>query len=349
MVLLKATHIDIENLVESASVAKPYLVYSNKKGNPNLRDSYNIYKDEKVYIRWANKEDKDSVVLLILDEKKTKDIINMSIEARTKGGLTKFENLFYTILQPYIKELNDSIGLKNDVEEKHAPTVSKQSNIKLSVSKPKEPTKVEAKIGVVKEVVKEVDLDAAVKKRFNEKYSYYADRQKAMIFETYIDRDLDYKFEEHKGYALQLLTDAKVRKSYSKLDLDLVTLTLDGDYHIKHYLVPKGCDYLLLGDLNKVYYEKFKVDEKQLDTDIENLFAVCDKLDHLISKINKEQNFEDAKTVFLEIASNHKDDIVGSIKETKDDLVNSINSIRETKFGKFFSKFSKNKNERGFK
>lgn len=338
MVLLKATHKDIENLVESASVAKPYLVYSNKKGNPNLRDSYNIYKDEKVYLRWANKEDKDSVILLILDEKKTKDIINMSIEARTKGGLTKFENLFYTILQPYIKELNESIGLKNDAEEKHAPTVSKQSNIKATISKPKEPNKVDAKIEVVKEVVKEVDPDADVKKRFKEKYSSYEAKKKDIVSKTFIDGELDYKFKEHKGYALQLLTDDKVRKSYSKLDLELVTLDPEDSYYIKHYLVPKGCGYLILGDLNKDYYEKFKVDEKQLDKDIKNIFEVYGKLDPLIRKINKEQNFEDAKTVFRGIVSDHKDDIVGTIKETKDDLVGSI---KETKFGKFFSKFSK--------
>lgn len=343
MVLLKATHKDIENLVASASLVKPYLVYSNKKGNPNLRDSYNIYKDEKVYIRWANKEDKDSVVLLILDEKKTKDIINMSIEARTKGGLTKFENLFYTILQPYIKELNESIGLKNDEEEKHAPTVSKQSTIKASVSKPKEQTKVVAKSEVVKEVVKEVDPEAELKKRFKEKYSYYFDRKKDIISKTFIDVELDYKFEEHEGYALQLLTDDKVRKSYSKLDLELVTLVPEDSYYIKHYLVPKGCGYLILGDLNKDYYEKFKVDEKQLDKDIKNMFEVYGKLDSLISKINKEQKFEDSKSVFLGIMGDNKDEFIETFKETKDDLVGII---KETKFGKFFSKFSKNKSER---
>lgn len=109
MVLLKATHKDVEHLIASASKDKPYLVYSNKKGNPNLLDSNNVLNGRKVYIRWAGNEDKEFVALVVLDEKKTKDIIDMCIEARTKGRLTKFENIFYSNLQPVIKKFNEDI------------------------------------------------------------------------------------------------------------------------------------------------------------------------------------------------------------------------------------------------
>ena len=44
MVLLKATHQDVANLVESASLNKPYLVYSYNKGYLYLKDSYNLIK-----------------------------------------------------------------------------------------------------------------------------------------------------------------------------------------------------------------------------------------------------------------------------------------------------------------
>ena len=339
MVLLKATHIDVKNLIASASLDKPYLVYSIKKGNPNTKDSYNILEGRKVYIRWAGKEDKENVALVILDDKKTKDIIGMSIEARTNGGLTKFENRFYSNLQPIILKMNDVLCLQNDdVSVTKAPT---KSSSKPSISNPKVPST----LATIPEEVnhdtvgkKEVDPDADVKKRFNEKYSYFADKKKALVSETYIDRDLDYKFKEHEGYALQLLTDDKARKSYSKLDLDLVTLTLEGYYTSKHYLVPKGCGYLVLGDLNKDYYEKFKVDEKQLDKDIENIFEVYGKLDKLISKINKEQKFEDTKNDILETIQGHKEDFVETSKDLKDDL---INTIKDTKFGKFLNKLSK--------
>ena len=74
------------------------------------------------------------------------------------------------------------------------------------------------------------------------------------------------------------------------------------------------------------------------------MFEVYGKIDSLISKINKEQKFEDSKSVFLGIMGDNKDEFIETFKETKDDLVGII---KETKFGKFFSKFSKNKSERG--
>lgn len=339
MVLLKATHIDVKNLIASASLDKPYLVYSIKKGNPNTKDSYNILEGRKVYIRWAGKEDKENVALVILDESKTKDIIGMSIEVRTTGGLTKFENRFYSNLQPILIKMNEGMGLQNDdVTVPKAPT---KVSSKPSISNHKVPSTVESKTEEVNHDTigkKEVDPDADVKARFKEKYSSYEAKKKDIVSKTFIDGELDYKFKEHKGYALQLLTDDKVRKSYSKLDLDLVTLDPEDSYYIKHYLVPKGCGYLILGDLNKDYYEKFKVDEKQLDKDIKNIFEVYGKLDKLISKINKEQKFEDTKNDILETIQGHKEDFVETSKDIKDDL---INTIKDTKFGKFLNKLSK--------
>jgi hypothetical protein len=334
MVLLKATHIDVENLIASASKDKPYLVYSNKKGNPNLRDSNNVLNGRKVYIRWAGNEDKEFVALVVLDEKKTKDIIDMSIEARTKGGLTKFENLFYSNLQPIIKKLNE------DIEKNAANVWNPTSTVSnpTSVNTPKAKPKVTSTLESAPVESREVAPDADVKKRFKEKYSYYTDKNNIIVNKTYIDKILYHKFHQYTGYALQLLTDDKVRKSYSKLDLELVILAPKEYAESQHYLVPKGCGYLVSGDVKTTYYEKFKSDEKQLDKDIENLLAIYDKIEPLIRKVEKEQDFEDNKTALLENFKDNKDEFLETFKETKDDLVESI---KETKFGKFLRNLSK--------
>ena len=334
MVLLKATHQDVENLIASASKDKPYLVYSIKKGNPNLRDSNNVLNGRKVYIRWAGNEDKEFVALVVLDEKKTKDIIDMCIEARTKGRLTKFENIFYSNLQPVIKKFNEDI-------EKNAANVwnsdSPVSNL-TSVNETKSKSKVTTTAESEHVESREVDPDAEVKKRFKEKYSYYADKNNIIVNKTYIDKILYHKFHQYTGYALQLLTDDKVRKSYSKLDLELVILAPKEYSESQHYLVPKGCGYLVTGDVKTTYYEKFKSDEKQLDKDIEKLLSIYDKIDPLIRKVEKEQKFEDNKTAILENFKDNKDEFIETFKDTSEDLVGII---KETKFGNFFSKFRK--------
>lgn len=112
MAELQITYNDVENLLLTARLEKPYLVYSCKKQKLPKPSGENTINNRPVIVSWAGKEDKMDVVLVILDEAKTKEMLAMCVNVRKNGGKTKFIPFLYDKLQPVVMNLNREIALK---------------------------------------------------------------------------------------------------------------------------------------------------------------------------------------------------------------------------------------------
>lgn len=287
MVLLKATHQDVANLVESASLNKPYLVYSYNKGYLYLKDSYNLIKGKQVFLRWAGKEDKESVALVVINETRTKDIINMCLTAREKGMLTKVNISLYDHLQLVIGKMNRDIEIQKQISDLpkslREPLTFHEINLQDDFEFRK---KASEKAGMPF-----YDPDADEKKRFSEKYSYYEGKQRAILKYCLIDNRLSYSVDGLRGYALKLLLDYDLKKSFTNIPLILISREIEGSDYLSNYLIPKGLTYLISGDVNREYFKQFKEDEAKLNSDIEEALNFQNKkIDLLLKEIDKEQD-----------------------------------------------------------
>ena len=286
MVLLKATHQDVDNLIASASLDKPYLVYSYNKGYLYLKDSYNLIKGKQVFLRWAGKEDKESVALIVIKEEKTKDIIQMCIAARNNGGVTKLSSTFYEHLQMVIGKMNRDIEIQKQISD-----LPKSLREPLNFYEIHLLDELKRKQEAAEKAGRPlIDPDADEKKRFKLKYSYYEGKQRAILKYCLIDNRLSYSVDGLRGYALKLLLDYDLKKSFTNIPLILISREIEGSDYWSNYLIPKGLTYLISGDVNREYFKQFKEDEDKLNSDIEEaLNFQTKKIDLLLKTIEKEQ------------------------------------------------------------
>lgn len=287
MVLLKATHQDVSNLVESASLNKPYLVYSYNKGYLYLKDSYNLIKGKQVFLRWASKEDKESVALVVINETRTKDIINMCLTAREQGMLTKVSISLYEHLQVVIGKLNEDSEIQKIVTDMpktlSKPLTFHEINLQDEFERRK---KASEKAGMPF-----YDPDAEEKKRFSEKYSYYESKQKEILKYCLIDNRLNYSVNGLRGYAAKLLIDDKLKQSMTNTTIVLASRKTEGSDYWSHYFIPRDLTYLVEGAVNREYFKQFKEDEAKLNSDIEEALNFQNKkIDLLLKEIDKEQD-----------------------------------------------------------
>lgn len=110
---LQITYNDVENLLLTANREKPYLVYSCRNRKLPKPSGENKINDRKVLVCWASKEDKADVVVILLDETKTAELIEQCIKITRNGGKTKFIPFLYDKLQPVVTKLNQEIDSKN--------------------------------------------------------------------------------------------------------------------------------------------------------------------------------------------------------------------------------------------
>lgn len=321
MVLLKATHQDVSNLIASASLDKPYLVYSYNKGYLYLKDSYNLIKGKQVFLRWASKEEKEAVALVVIKEEKAKDIIQMCITARNNGGVTKLSNTFYEHLQLIIDKMNKDIEIKyqvSDLPKSVRPPLSNHEQYYQDIADRKR--KADEKAGITV-----IDPEATIKERFKEKYSYYEGKRNEILKYCLIDNRLAYSVDGLRGYATKLLIDSDLKKRFTNIDIILVSRQTEGSDYWSNYFIPRDLSYLIDCDVNKEYYNQFKVDATKLDIDIEKALTFSNKrVDLLLKRIDKEQD------LYLKKERNPN-----LIKRVKADF------LEESKIGKFLSSLNK--------
>lgn len=109
---LQITYNDAENILLTANKEKPYLVYSCRNRKLPKPSGENKINDRQVLVCWASKEDKADVVVILLDETKTAELIEQCIKINRNGGKTKFIPFLYDKLQPIVMNLNREIELK---------------------------------------------------------------------------------------------------------------------------------------------------------------------------------------------------------------------------------------------
>ena len=103
---LQITYNDVENILLTANKEKPYLVYSCRNRKLPKPSGENKINDRQVLVCWASKEDKADVVIILLDETKTAELIEQCIKINRNGGKTKFIPFLYDKLQPVVTKLN---------------------------------------------------------------------------------------------------------------------------------------------------------------------------------------------------------------------------------------------------
>ena len=335
MVLLKATHQDVDNLVGSASLDKPYLVYSYNKGYLFLKDSYNLIKGKQVFLRWAGKEDKESVALVVINESRTKEIIQMCLAARENGMLKKVRINLYEHLQLVIGKMNRDIEIQKQISDLPNSLREPLSFHEIYLQDELErKQKAAEKAGMPL-----IDPDADEKKRFKLKYSYYEGKQRAILKYCLIDNRLTYSVYGLRGYATKLLIDYDLKKRFTNIDLILISRKTEGSDYWSNYFIPKGLTYLISGDVNREYFKQFKEDESKLNSDIEKALSFnTERINLLLKRIDKEQD------LYLKKERNPK--LINRVKADFTDKSNdALDYIAEfsgdSKVGKFFSNLKK--------
>lgn len=169
---VRITRDDAFNLLMTAHVNKPNLVYSYKEVKLPRQSSQNEYKGRAVYLCWAEDGSKD-VAIKVLPSKVTDVLIKDCINARKKRKKTMYTQYLYETLQNHLiqdqKERLERQAKAKVKEQKSIPSnvTTQKTALKRNQVMQKEVTKVESKNKEVTTKELESELNNFIKENYN--------------------------------------------------------------------------------------------------------------------------------------------------------------------------------------